>query len=234
MSDYLQLTALFVILLVFSIFAFRRKSLDIEGVILSNAVGVTIFLLGGFYAFLTLVLFFVAAETCTRIARRRPSERHETRTAGNILGNSAAAVVALWFDPWLGFGMQLAYYCAISAAMADTLSSEIGLLSKRKPRLITTLEEVEPGTDGAVSVLGTVAAILSAALIGLIHAILFGNVLSVSAIIVAGTLGSMADSLAGAVFERKGVINNTHVNMIGSFSGMLIGVALYILLVAFT
>jgi len=61
----------------------------------------------------------------------------------------------------------------VSAALAywagcagDTFASELGILSRSKPRLITTLKEVPPGTNGAVSFLGLVFSTLAGLLVG--------------------------------------------------------------------
>lgn len=57
---------------------------------------------------------------------------------------------------------------------ADTFSSELGILSKDKPRLLTSwsFREVPPGTNGGVSMLGTLAGFLGAFTIALTSAIM--------------------------------------------------------------
>ena len=57
---------------------------------------------------------------------------------------------------------------------ADTFSSELGILSKSKPRLITSwnLRQVPPGTNGGVTIVGTLAGLLGAFLIALTSALL--------------------------------------------------------------
>ncbi len=98
-----------------------------------------------------------------------------------------------------------------------------------QPRLITTFKKVEPGTDGAVSVLGTVAGMVGAAVIGIcayLLGIIHDPVLGVILAVIPGTLGCFMDSILGAVFERKDLLTNEHVNLIATITGALIGILL--------
>ena len=97
------------------------------------------------------------------------------------------------------------YLTAVAAANADTWGTEIGIFSKKEPRLITTLKRVTRGTSGAKSPLGTTAALSGSALIIVsgfffytqyndIKFFLYGLFMSM----LAGFLGSVIDSLLGA------------------------------------
>ena len=61
-----------------------------------------------------------------------------------------------------------------AAVAADTFSSELGILSKSNPRLITSLNfrRVPPGTNGGVSLVGTLAGFLGAFTIALTSVVL--------------------------------------------------------------
>ena len=117
---------------------------------------------------------------------------------------------------------------AIATATADTMASEIGVLDKH-PKLITTFQSVDPGTNGAVSVLGTAVGMAGAAIIG-IAAYFLGIVSNpLSAIMVSlisGTVGCFMDSILGAIFENKGLITNEHVNLMATIVGAIVGILL--------
>ena len=59
----------------------------------------------------------------------------------------------------------LAMAAALSEAAADTVSSELGQAFSEKARLITTWSLVPPGTDGAVSLAGTLAGVIAAGIV---------------------------------------------------------------------
>ena len=88
---------------------------------------------------------------------------------------------------------------------------------------------MDPGTDGAVSVLGTAVGMLGALIIG-ISAYLLGVVSNpVSAILVSvisGTVGCFMDSFLGATFERANMLTNEHVNLIATITGAIVGILL--------
>lgn len=96
---------------------------------------------------------------------------------------------------------------------ADTLSSELGILSAAQPYLLTTLRRVPPGTNGGVTVYGVLAGGVGGLLIGVCAGVLtpfcgggwsvaqrFGLVVFVCA---AGVVGSLVDSLLGAVVQAS-------------------------------
>ena len=89
----------------------------------------------------------------------------------------------------------------MAAALSDTLSSEIGGLYDR-PRLITTLEPVPPGTDGGVTWQGAVAGLAGSVLIAALGWAFFEfGTLATATIAVAGVVGMTVDSLLGATVE---------------------------------
>ena len=215
------------ILVFFSALSYYKKALDLNGILMGNIIGLIAFYLGGLTSFLLMVLFFVVAEFSTRYARLLSNGKtHRVRTTGNVLGNSGAALIALLFNP---VALNIAFFGAIAAALSDTISGEIGLLSKARPRLITSFRKVEPGTDGGITLLGCAAGLLAAFIIALVYFLLSGDLFALVVLTLAGFFGSVVDSVLGALLERRKLLNNTSVNFIASGAGALAAYWLFFL-----
>ncbi len=207
-------------LLIFSLFSYGKKLLDIWGTLAADMLGLLALASSGIRAFASLIALYVFALLATKIGRaHRP--RHETRGVANIIGNGGPAAICILA------GNIPAFFGALSAALADTFSSEIGMTSWGKPVMITTLREVEKGTDGAVSLRGFGASILGAGAMAFVNYALFGPSLEMFALLCfAGVFGSIIDSLLGATLQRRGVLGNNSVNFIASGAGALLVLAL--------
>lgn len=111
---------------------------------------------------------------------------------------------------------------ALAEATADTVSSEIGSAFGGTPILLTTLRRVPPGTDGAVSLLGTLSGILSAAFVTLAGAwSMHLTPRHALCALAAATLGLFVDSLLGATLERRGLLGNDLVNFLSTLTAAL-------------
>jgi uncharacterized protein (TIGR00297 family) len=193
--------------------AYRARSLNRSGAYAAFIVGMVIFGLGGLDWAILLLTFFITSSGLSRAFKNRKREADEKyakggrRDAGQVFGNGGIATLfaalhfffpgAAW--PWLGFAASLA------AVNADTWATELGVLNPTPPRLITDLRKVvEKGTSGGVSVIGTLAALAGAGLIGLGAALLApsGTNWSLFApVTAAGLLGALFDSLLGATVQ---------------------------------
>jgi uncharacterized protein (TIGR00297 family) len=183
-----------------------------------------------------LLALFLLTFAATRFGRRRKealgvAEEKRGRTASQVVANLGAAVVAAipfraW-RVWLGIHPgQVALIAAIAAlgeATADTLSSELGEVLGSEPYLLTTFRRVPPGTDGAISLYGTLAGAAGAAVITAIAALVF-RFSGIESVItfVAALVGLFVDSLLGATLERREWLNNDAVNAISTAAAALL------------
>ncbi len=167
----------------------------------------------GMRGFAVLALFVVGGSALTRLGYRRKErsgaaqEHGGRRGAKNALANCGVAVAcALLYAASPSETITAAFVASLGAAFADTAESEVGQLSRRSPRLITTLQKVPPGTDGAVSLSGTLAGLAAAALTALLGLVLglVGGPGAALLVALAAFLGTVTDSFVGALAPRVG------------------------------
>lgn len=217
------------ILFILGYVVYKRKALDMLGSIFMILMGIVIIFSAGVNWLMILLIFLILALFATRYAKpykKSLGEFEGRRTAKNVISNG---IVAFMMAAFGGYYLPLVggFIGAISTATADTLASEIGVT--RIPRLITTLKKVPPGTDGGVSLLGTAAGIAGAGVIGLfswLFGVVSSPILAIMISVISGTIGCFMDSVLGAVFERKELLTNEHVNLIATIVGALIGILL--------
>ena len=219
-----------ILLFILGFVTYYRKSLDVLGSVVMIVMGIIIIFSAGANWLLLIVLFLVMSLLATKFSKKYKQSLGEfegRRTSKNVISNG---VVACFMAAFGGYYLPFVggFIGAIATATSDTLASEIGVLDPH-PRLITTLQKVDPGTNGAVSVLGTAVGIVGAAVIG-IAAYLLGimpnPLLAIGVAIISGTVGCFMDSILGAVFENRHLITNEHVNLIATIVGALAGILL--------
>jgi uncharacterized protein (TIGR00297 family) len=204
---------------------YRAHALTPSGALAACVVGGTIFGFGGLDWAALLVLFFVSSSSLSFVAANHPRKRRaaeqfdkgSTRDALQVFANGGIpALTALLSGLNAPPGPYLwvaAFVGALAAATADTWATEIGVLSPTPPRLLTTGRPAEPGTSGAVTLLGTTAALAGGLLIGLTAALLVGipttglpalpTTTTILAGLIGGGAGMMADSLLGATLQAS-------------------------------
>lgn len=128
---------------------------------------------------------------------------------GPLANGGLGAILAILYSLRPNPLLFIAFVGAMAAVNADTWSTDIGILSPSPPRLITSGRRVPPGTSGAISLLGTIAALLGALLIGLLALAQMGTTpqigercLRLASLAALGRLaGSLFDSLLGATVQ---------------------------------
>lgn len=197
----------------------RRGSLEFSGALGAVAVGTLVFGLGGWLWGILLVLFFVTSSLLSHFKDREKQTLNEkfAKTGGRDLvqtlaNGGAGALLALGFAWAPQPTLFSAFLGAMATVNADTWATEVGVLSQSPPRLITSLRVVPRGTSGGVTLLGTLAMVAAAAVIGLaglLGAPLLSGLfpagfdyrLLVWAAVAGGVAGSLLDSLLGATLQ---------------------------------
>jgi len=195
---------------------------DATGFASATVTGGLVLIFGGVSWFIVLVSFLVFTSLFTKYKYETKNamsilkDKGGVRTWKNVVANGLIAAIAA-----LGHGVtalrwgipsSTVYHSlflgAVSTAAADTLATEIGLLSRSAPRLITNLSErVNRGVSGGVSPLGELASLLGAFIVGVTSlAFTFGGFSvgkTFTLVLFSGFLGSTLDSVLGATIQAR-------------------------------
>jgi uncharacterized protein (TIGR00297 family) len=213
MSLAAQLLIALLVTAAFTVLAYALGMISRSGAIGGLLVGTTIYASLGPRGFAVLALFVVGGSLLTRFGYRRKQrtgtaqDQGGRRGARNAIANCAVAVSCAVLAAATGLELfTIAFVASIGAAFADTSESEIGQLFSRTPRMITTLRKVSPGTDGAISIAGTIAGVAAVCLTATL-ALTLGLLQSPQTallVALAAFLGTVADSLIGARYPKIG------------------------------
>ena len=186
-----------------------------------------------------LLALLVLTFSATRFGRRRKeslgtAEARRGRTASQVAANLGVAALAgiplsaaHVFTP-VAFGGRAAMAAMVAAmaeATADTVSSELGQVLGGSPRMITSLRRVPAGTDGAISLAGTLAGAVAAAMVVGVALVALPQLSRADAgvALAAGIAGTLVDSVLGAGPERWGWLNNDAVNALSTLAAAVLG-----------
>ncbi|KAJ8469759.1 hypothetical protein ONZ45_g16783 [Pleurotus djamor] len=222
-----------------SIHGLRKRSLSPSGAVAAFVVGWLMMNVKVYVVGVSLIVFYLTGSKATKYGKSKKRlledgyEEAGYRTGWQVLCNSIWALLAsiAWtvaFVPdayvtvvskLLGNGLSRTLLMAVlghfACCLGDTLASELGILSHSQPILITTLKPVPPGTNGGISLGGTLASIIGGIIIGLTfsvslilqnsHCATNASSLVTSTVIwgaIAGGGGSMVDSFLGATIQE--------------------------------
>lgn len=234
-----EIAATLVVTIALGYVSYALGTASIPGMVTGMLLALVTIVLGGYAWFVLLIAFFAIGGLSSKfryeekLERGVAEENEGARGSGNVLGNSAVALLAV-----IGYAATpefvavpptlflFAFAGAVTTAMSDTLSSEIGGVYDA-PRLITTGEHVEPGTDGAITWQGELAGLAGAAIVAGPAWFLFEAVdpLGAAVVVVAGVAGMTADSVFGATVENRW-LDNQGVNFLATLVGAVVAVAL--------
>ncbi|MTI95843.1 MAG: DUF92 domain-containing protein [Firmicutes bacterium] len=198
--------------LVVALAAWCKRSLSLSGLYAATVLGTLIYILGNWLFWAVLISFFLTSSLLSKFksAAKQTVAADFAKTGRRdwlqVLANGSIglAMAGAWYfsgnDPIYAVG----YFASFAAVNADTWATELGILSTKEPLSILTLKPVAAGVSGAVSLLGTGAALAGAAFISILAALGLSLTTTVSWLGIAavsaggGFIGSLLDSVLGA------------------------------------
>lgn len=260
----LEYTLIFMFIFFTALAGFYLKLLSMSGSLAAFVIGIAVGWGFGLPGLLVLGFFFVSSSLwskCKNKRKTRIEDMHEKGSRrdwqqvaanGGLAGLASLLYLAFPSPVWL-----VGFLISIAAANSDTWASELGSLSKRSPLSVRTLKAAETGTSGAISMLGTFAAIAGAFAIALLSVYLFrATLFELLLIFSLGFAGNVIDTFLGAFFQAvyrckvcgaevekrnhcgnktallrgKRFANNDFVNFLSVLAAAALGMLLYIFL----
>jgi len=211
-----------------------RKVLTTAGICHAWVLGIIVWGCLGWQGYIVILSYLIIGSGVTRIGKDIKEvkgiaeKRDGARGPENLWGSAATGAVcaigqAIAPNPlWL-----LAYVASLSTKLADTTASEIGKAYGKSTFLITTLKPVDAGTEGAVSLEGTIAGIIGSLLMAMIG-LAVGLLTSPWDLLwcaIAAFIATNIESLIGATLQEKyDWLTNELVNGINTTIGAAIAV----------
>ncbi|WPV02283.1 DUF92 domain-containing protein [Mucilaginibacter sp. cycad4] len=232
--SYGLLTLILIAGVAYSILA---NKLTVIAALTGAAVAILVFAGAGFTGLAMMTTFFILGSAATSVQSKVKQDLNAAekggRTAGQVLANAGTAAlcgILIMLFPVHTYTLQLMMAASFASATADTLSSELGMVYGKRFFNIITLKPDVRGLDGVISMEGTLIGIMGSVIITAVYVIGIGWTANLIWIVVAGTLGNLADSVLGAVLERKGLINNNTVNFLNTLIAALFMLLFYFIL----
>jgi uncharacterized protein (TIGR00297 family) len=220
-----------------------KKLLTPAGLINAWGLGVVIWGTLGWRGYGVVMFYFLIGSAVTRIGMAQKEaegiaeKRGGARGPENVWGSAFAATICAigvaaiglgWLDPGWKSLLLLGYVASFSTKLSDTTASEVGKAYGKHTFLITTLQPVARGTEGAISWEGTLAGIVGGILISLV-AYSLGLITLTGVIIctIAAFVATNLESVIGATLQSKlDWLTNELVNVINTIIGAVVAIAI--------
>ncbi|WP_373542585.1 TIGR00297 family protein [Chamaesiphon sp.] len=222
-----------------------KKLLTPAGLINAWGLGVVIWGTLGWRGYGVVLFYFLVGSAVTRIGMAQKEaegiaeKRGGARGPENVWGSAFAGTICAlgvatigwgWLDPSWEPLLLLGYVASLSTKLADTTASEVGKAYGKRTFLITTFQPVPRGTEGAVSLEGTLAGIVGGILIAVVAYSL--GLISLTGIVIctiASFVATNLESVIGATLQsRIDWLTNELVNVVNTIIGAIVAIAIAI------
>ncbi len=194
----------------------------------------------GWQGWLSVCAYLILGSLVTKIGFKDKELKGIAESRGgkrgpeNVWGSSATGcflAIVIKIFPEISELLMIGFCASFSAKLADTFGSEIGKHFGKNAFLITTLKRVKPGTDGAISVEGTLASFIGSLMMTIVMAklsLISGNFI-ILLVVFSGLTASIIESYLGAILQNRiSWITNEMINSLQtSIAAMLAILASY-------
>ncbi|WP_269622864.1 TIGR00297 family protein [Prochlorococcus marinus] len=208
-----------------------------RGWVHAGALGTILLACLGWNGWIAVFIYLIFGSAVTKFgfaykqSKGIAESRGGRRGPENVWGSAATGtIMALLYKILSGQGQYyifVGFAASFASKLADTFGSEIGKRWGKKTFLITSFKSVPPGTDGAISLEGTLASLLGSLLMTSVMMV-FSFISSFESFLIVMTSGFLAtifESIFGALFQNKlKFMTNEFVNFLQTTFACLISI----------
>ena len=216
---------------------YTKNLLTHEGLISSWVLGNSVWFGFGYEGWTYMVSYFVLGSIVTKVKFDEKKEkgieekRSGARGPENVWGSGATASILSLLSLIFGYNYlyNIGFVSSIATKLSDTFSSEIGKAYGKNCYLITNFKKVDPGTEGAISIEGTLAGILGSIILSIFsYEIKLINYEDIPNIIISAFIATSIESLLGATIQNKHpILTNEFINFLNTLIGALIAISIH-------
>ena len=215
-----------------------KKLLTPAGILNAWLLGVLIWGTLGWSGYAVVCAYFIVGSAVTRIGMEQKEaegiaeKRSGARGPENVWGSAFTAalcaigigVINLWGTSqtvFLSSLLILGYVASFCTKLSDTCASEVGKAYGKRTFLITTLQPVPRGTEGAVSLEGTLAGIVASVVLAMLGwGVGLIDVWGIIWCVLAAFIATNLESVIGATLQSRWQwLTNELVNVLNTLIG---------------
>jgi len=234
--------------------AFLLHLVNRAGYLGGMLVGILMYLGTGWQGYIILWFFFAVGTAVSKHGHAIKAswggaqDEEGKRGAKHALANCAVGILLSLgsllceLNGWTAWGllMRVGMVGAFATALSDTSANELGQLYGKHPILPTTFKPVPVGTEGAVSLEGTLLGVLASLCVAILAWLLPDLIVPVGislgpwrlliAVFVGAFVGSMFESYLGATLGQRKILGNEAMNFTNTLIGAVVTVLIFYIL----
>lgn len=233
---------------------YKRKHLSLDGFLSSTLMAGLILGFGGLKYVLPIAIFFILSTLLSKVGMKNLRESKSGRNASQVFANGGVGLVLCIFNHF--YQMELIYImflASIAAANSDTWATEIGKLSRTRPKDIISGRSLNVGESGGITFIGLLGSMSGSFVIATVGYFLDINTSYLIILFISGFLGSIFDSILGSTLQSRFIlidgktikeeketdsyhysglvsINNNSVNFLCTLSAPIFFILLYLII----
>ena len=215
-----------------------KKLLTPMGYIHAGILGVLVWGTLNWQGYLVVMFYFLVGSAVTKvgmeqkeaegIAEKRSGMRGPENVWGSALTATLCAIATLFVDSPFKELLILGYVASFATKLSDTTASEVGKAYGKTTFLITNFQPVPRGTEGVVSLEGTLAGIVGSIAIAFVGwAVGLINLYGIIICIIAAFIATNIESVIGATIQsRFNWLTNEVVNFFNTAIGAIVAIGI--------